>query len=217
MIERRGVQHVRDAMLICARYHIPGANGSLRPGERLINLAWYTHQSSSELEDILRDRDGYRHHWSVPLGKFRDEVWAAQKQRGDETGLKSSAFRELIDAIAQPFLQVISDMSCPRAAFHDGRVLLVGDALTLLRPHTGKASSTAASHCLLLDKWLEGVLTTEEWESACLRMGLVDSLEAISWGHYYMSGWLPWSVAAVKYRIAWYWWQCVEWWKGVET
>ena len=136
---------------------------------------------------------------------MRDEVWAAQKQRGKEQGSRSPAFKELVEAVTQPFLQVISDASSPQAVFHGGRVLLVGDALSLLRPHTGKAISQATTHCLLLDKYLGGEIQIDEWERRCLGLGLVDRLESIAWGHFYMSNRWQWCVAALRYRLVWYW------------
>ena len=35
-----------------------------------------------------------------------------------------------------PFVQLVTDIISPSAVFHDGHVVLVGDALSGARPHT---------------------------------------------------------------------------------
>lgn len=44
------------------------------------------------------------------------------------------------------------------------KVLLVGDAATLLRPHIAYSTNQSAYHTLLTEKLLKGELTTEQWD-----------------------------------------------------
>lgn len=44
-------------------YLIPETNGSIKPGERLINFVWYYNfpEDSAEFEELMTDVDGVRH------------------------------------------------------------------------------------------------------------------------------------------------------------
>ena len=55
-------------------YPIPGADGSVRPGERLINFVWYrNYLEGDDLDELMTDTAGTRHDVSVPPGAVRDE------------------------------------------------------------------------------------------------------------------------------------------------
>ena len=62
-------------------YTIPGPNGTLEVGKRLINWVWYCNypQDSREYTELMTDSDGHRHHITLPNGKMRPEIWAQQK------------------------------------------------------------------------------------------------------------------------------------------
>jgi hypothetical protein len=50
-------------------YAIPGPDGSLEPGKRLLNVVWYLNESEASLQEILIDGlDGHRHRNTVPAG-----------------------------------------------------------------------------------------------------------------------------------------------------
>lgn len=51
---------------------IPGENGSLRRGERLLNFAWCSYHSPSAVTDIITDQGGHEHSATVST---RDDVW----------------------------------------------------------------------------------------------------------------------------------------------
>ena len=50
-------------------YPIPGPDGSVAPGHRLMNFVWYrNYLEGSDLDDVLTDDDGLRREISVPPG-----------------------------------------------------------------------------------------------------------------------------------------------------
>ncbi|KAF2678343.1 hypothetical protein K458DRAFT_395153 [Lentithecium fluviatile CBS 122367] len=68
-----------------------------------------------------------------------------------------------------PFACKIFDVASPSAQFFGGKVFLVGDAQTTLRPNTGMGSGHAAHDCNVLERVIEGKKTPEEWERKVLR------------------------------------------------
>ena len=121
--------------LFYSSYLMPGEHGSLDPGSRLVNWVWYTDcpADSSRYAENLTDISGHQHRNFVPLGKMRPSVWEAQLQLAS-TSL-SAPMLEVVRKTTNPAISVIHDYASPRAVFMDGRVLLVGDALALFRPH----------------------------------------------------------------------------------
>ncbi|KAL9094686.1 MAG: hypothetical protein Q9165_002956 [Trypethelium subeluteriae] len=181
-------------------YHISGEHGSLSPGERLLNFAWYTHASEAELPSLLTDIHGHQHRWSVPIGLLQPEAWVKQLQKGEY--LFPPAFRELASKIAQPFLQVITDCASPKAVFEGGKVVLLGDALSQIRPYSGKGTSQAAAQCLAMERVIKGEIGWREWEKQCLEVAWLNLLESVSWGHYYMGNTLQWGTALISHWLA---------------
>jgi 2-polyprenyl-6-methoxyphenol hydroxylase-like FAD-dependent oxidoreductase len=121
-------------------YLIPGDGADTRQGFRRLNWVWYVRLPEEDLQRLLVDRDGRRHHASLPIGGVPAAVI------GD---LADLARREvhpklaaLVAATPDPFLQTIVDVVVPRTVF--GRVCLLGDAAFVVRPHTAGASAKAA-------------------------------------------------------------------------
>ena len=55
-------------------YPIPGLDGSVEPGSRLINYVWYrNYLAGDDLDDVLTDADGERRELSLPPGTARAE------------------------------------------------------------------------------------------------------------------------------------------------
>ena len=106
-------------------YLIPGKNGSLRPGERLLNYVWYWNYAanSPELRDLMTDTEGHHHRVTMPMGKIRPEVCVRQRTYADK--VLPVAFAELVRSTKNPFIQCITDVSAPRAVFFDVSPLAV--------------------------------------------------------------------------------------------
>ena len=140
-------------------YTIPGANGTVEPGRRLLNWVWYCNyeEESPEHVELMTDRDGKRHHVTLPPGGIRDEVWRRQRERARE--VLPPQFAELVERTEVPFVQAITDVLSPRAVLgRDSRVVLIGDALAGFRPHTAASTNQAALDAMELAEAVEQVL-----------------------------------------------------------
>jgi 2-polyprenyl-6-methoxyphenol hydroxylase-like FAD-dependent oxidoreductase len=131
-------------------YVIPGANGSLEPGERLINWVWYCtcRASSPQWDELFTDAEGKKHRYTLPVGKMRASVWKAQKAHA--RAVLPPQFADLVEGTDMPFIQAVTDVMATRNAFMGGKVLLVGDALAGFRPHTAASTSQAAYDAMVL-------------------------------------------------------------------
>lgn len=171
----------------CLVYTIPGPNGSLAPGERLLNFLWYTNESFESLHEIMVDGiDGHRHHNIVPAGRVRQDIWAARLDCARRVPL-ATPFLEIIESIKSPFIQVITEFCSPQAAFEDGKVLLVGDALSLFRPHTALSGTQAAFDALRVADYAGGRLSLRDWEERVLRFAHLHWSQSMWWGSYYQN------------------------------
>ncbi|GAP88688.1 putative FAD NAD -binding domain-containing protein [Rosellinia necatrix] len=200
----------------CIMYTIPGPDGSLEPGERLFNFLWYTNETPAALEEIMIDsKTGQRHHNIVPAGHVRPDIWTRRLEEARRIPL-TAPFLEIMEKIDRPFIQRITDFRAPRAAFEDGRVLLVGDALSLFRPHTAFSGTQAAFDALQVADYVAGAITLREWEERVLRYATLHSSQTTWWGSYYQQH----KVVALLYAVR-YWFHCgidrlKAWWHGQE-
>src|SRR5262245_17876928 len=153
-------------------YPIPGPDGSVVSGERLINFVWYrNYLNGTDLDDLLTDNAGQRRDISMPPGavseRHVDEMRAVARAR-----LPAPMARVVTSAL-QPFLQVIYDIEVPRMAF--GRVCLVGDAAFAVRPHAAAGTAKAAADAWALAEALErsGDVPSalDRWEPGQLALG----------------------------------------------
>jgi 2,6-dihydroxypyridine 3-monooxygenase len=123
-------------------YPIPGESGSLAPGERLLNVVWYRNVAEgAELDALMTDREGRLRPVSLPPGAVRAEHLGAV--RSDARTLLAPVIAEVLDRVAEPFVQAVFDIEVPRMAH--GRVCLVGDAAFAVRPHAAAGTAKAAA------------------------------------------------------------------------
>ncbi|SLM39675.1 Monooxygenase, FAD-binding [Lasallia pustulata] len=195
-------------------YTIPGQNGTLEPGQRLLNYVWYCNHAaeSPALAALLTDSDGHRHRITLPMGKMRPDIWAAQKDFATQT--LPPPFAELVHKTSLPFVQAITDVASPNAAFFDGKLLLVGDSLTAFRPHVAASTGQAALHAQLLDRMLRGEIGVVEWEREALRFSRLMRLRSMLWGNTMQYGYLAGAVSYFWYarEVAAQW--VGRWWYG---
>lgn len=153
------------------RYAVPGENGEMEKGRRLLNWIWYQliPEDSPLLRCTMTDSSGHTHHNTLPFGKMDPRVWADQMAHGRTK--VTPAFLELVEATDRPFISLVRESYAPKAAFYDGRLLLVGEAVCLHRPNSGMNMNQAAIHCLLLRQVLEGTVTLTQWESTVMDTG----------------------------------------------
>jgi 2,6-dihydroxypyridine 3-monooxygenase len=153
-------------------YPIPGADGSIAPGQRLINFVWYrNYLEGGDLGAVLTDRTGLRHETSLPPG-LAQGVHTAELRATAEARLPPM-IAEVVLAVEAPFLQVIYDIEVNRMAF--GRVCLIGDAAWVARPHAAAGTAKAAADAWTLAEALEAHATVPEalaaWEPGQLELG----------------------------------------------
>jgi 2-polyprenyl-6-methoxyphenol hydroxylase-like FAD-dependent oxidoreductase len=128
-------------------YPVAGFTRSTRPGERCYNFVWYRPADEARgLPDICTDVQGHRHDMSVPPPLVRPEVVRAVRRAAED--FLSPQFAEVVRQATQPFFQAIFDLDSPRMAL--GRVVLLGDAAFVARPHCGMGVTKAAGDAMAL-------------------------------------------------------------------
>lgn len=124
-------------------YLVAGPDGEIEPGRRRYNAVWYR---QADLDTVLVDREGLRRRASLPPGALSATAIAGLK--ADADALLPPAFASIFAEAAQPFVQAIFDMEAPRMA--RGRLVLMGDAAFVARPHTAMGVAKAAGDAMAL-------------------------------------------------------------------
>lgn len=163
-----------------------------------MNFCWYTNVPEDDLPVIMTDVDGKRHHTQVSPGKVHPEVWA--KQNAYAKRLLPAPYLEVLEKINSPFLHLITDYVSPRASFAEGKVLIVGDAATLLRPHIAFSTNQAACHAFLTERLVKGGMTAEEWEYQVATVGYLHWRRSVWFGEYFQR---PFYVSASSAVLFW--------------
>jgi 2-polyprenyl-6-methoxyphenol hydroxylase-like FAD-dependent oxidoreductase len=135
-----------DDRLQVLGYPIPGAEDDLRLGHRRYNFAWFRVAEANELKAMLVDDQGRQHEFSVPPPLVRKDL--IQDMRAAAETLLPPQFLDCLRHIEQPFFTPIYDFWSPNLVF--GRVVLVGDAASTVRPHVGFGASKAAAEAQAL-------------------------------------------------------------------
>jgi 2,6-dihydroxypyridine 3-monooxygenase len=153
-------------------YPIPGHDGSVAPGGRLLNFVWYrNYLEDGDLGDLLTDVDGVRRDLSLPPGGVRGPH--VDELRAEAAARLPAPVAAVVEAVELPFLQVVYDVEVSRMAF--GRVCLIGDAAWVARPHAAAGTAKAAADAWTLSDSLEhhddvpGALLA--WEAGQLALG----------------------------------------------
>jgi 2-polyprenyl-6-methoxyphenol hydroxylase-like FAD-dependent oxidoreductase len=132
-------------------YLVPGEQNDFRPGHRLYNWVWYRVADERMLGEIMIDRNGDPRGYAVPEGLLADR-WVEHLHR-DAQDLLPPPFREVVEATRQPFAQAIRDLASDHMVA--GRVVIIGDAAAIPRPHTAASTSKAAANALALADQLQ--------------------------------------------------------------
>lgn len=153
-------------------YPIPGLDGSVELGQRLMNMVWYRNVADDELRDFLTDRNGVRRDVSLPPGHV--PPGHVDEMRSVAAEHLAPPVAELVTSVAEPFVQAVFDIEVPR--MYSGRACLVGDAAFAVRPHAAAGTAKAAE-----DGWVlvEELLRAEgdvevalpAWEERQLALG----------------------------------------------
>jgi 2,6-dihydroxypyridine 3-monooxygenase len=154
-------------------YPIPGRDGSVAPGERLINIVWYrNYLQGDDLDELLLDRTLSRRDVSVPPGALRAEHVA--EALAVASSRLPAPIAEVVHAIPDLFLQVVFDLAVDRMTF--GRTCLIGDAAFAVRPHAAAGTAKAAADAWTLREALAAhgndvVTALTSWEPGQLALG----------------------------------------------
>ena len=175
-------------------YPIPGLDGSVAPGGRLINFVWYRNcLEGEELDDLLTDRCGQGRQLSLPPGKVADHHGA--EARATAAARLPADLAEVVLKTDALFLQVVYDIEVERMAF--GRVCLIGDAACVARPHAAAGTAKAAEDGWTLAAALAKAGGIEQalaaWEPGQVRLGraLVERARRIGRRSQVDSAWVP--------------------------
>jgi 2-polyprenyl-6-methoxyphenol hydroxylase-like FAD-dependent oxidoreductase len=125
-------------------YPVPGPDGSREPGRRQYNVVWYHPVAADDLPRLLTDDAGRVHEGGIPpslVRRFvRDEMDAHARAN------LAPQFAEAVTRARLVFFQPIVDLEAPRLLF--GRIVLIGDAGSVARPHTAMGVPKAAGDAL---------------------------------------------------------------------
>lgn len=120
-------------------YPVPGRDNSIAIGCRGYNIVWYRPVAPRSLVDLLTDATGHHYADGIPPPLIRPEVIARVKAAA--RAIIAPQIAEIF-ARSEPFFQPICDLESPQLVF--GRVVLLGDAAFVARPHVGAGATKAA-------------------------------------------------------------------------
>jgi 2,6-dihydroxypyridine 3-monooxygenase len=176
-------------------YAIPGMDGELGDGKRLLNYVWYRNvPAGPELAELTTDVRGFECPVSMSPGtvqrRYVDEV------RETAAAVLAPAVAEVITKTAQPYVQVVFDTRIPGMA--DGRIAIIGDAAFAARPHAAAGTAKAADDAWRLYEQLAagscGIADAlKRWEPGQLELGnqLIDRVAAMGSRSQFSNTWVP--------------------------
>jgi 2-polyprenyl-6-methoxyphenol hydroxylase-like FAD-dependent oxidoreductase len=122
-------------------FSIPmAAHDRVGRGRRCMFVWFRPAEYGSTLRQWCTDATGYCHGDSIPPPLIRKAVLAELKLAA--SALLAPQLSELVARAPEPILSAIFDLEVPRMTF--GRVVLVGDAAFVARPHVGTGVTKAA-------------------------------------------------------------------------
>lgn len=131
-------------------YLVPGPEGQTQPGSRRYNWVWYRSMSSGDLSTLMTAAGRSSTSTSLAPGQTPADV---------TTHLIEAAyhrlppqFADVVEMEPRPFLQGVLDYVAPRIT--RDRAVLLGDAATVVRPHTAMGAAKAAGDALTLARAL---------------------------------------------------------------
>lgn len=138
----------------------------------------------------MTDTSGHLHRNTLPVGGMKPAVWQAYVALAQES--MCAPFAELVAGTSQPFVTAVSDAMCPRATAFGGRVLIVGEALNLMRPHMALSTTQSAVHALTLERALRqgGTAVPRQWEWDVLHYARVSALKTNTFGTFFLYGYI---------------------------
>ena len=125
---------------IAVSYPVPANDSGRSDVHRAYNIVWYRPTDIDTLANLSTDVHGHRHDGALPPRLIRPQV--AAKIKADASARLPPAIADIFARAELPFFHPIYDLASPRLAF--GRVVLIGDAAFVARPHVGAGVTKAA-------------------------------------------------------------------------
>ena len=125
----------------------PGINHNILPGRRRYYFVWYRPVDyQSTLQDLCTDATGRQHGVAIPPPLIRHEFIRELKATAETVLAPEMA--AVVARTEQPLLQAVFDLESPQLVF--GRVVILGDAAFVARPHVVAGVTKAAldAQCL---------------------------------------------------------------------
>jgi 2-polyprenyl-6-methoxyphenol hydroxylase-like FAD-dependent oxidoreductase len=131
-------------------YPVAGAFNAMEAGRRRYNFVWYRPADDAEVRRLSTDANGKVYENGIPPPLIAPAIVAEIRTVAGQ--LLAPQFAEVVAKTAQPFFQPIYDLESPQLVF--GRIVLLGDAAFVARPHCGMGVTKAAVDALALARWL---------------------------------------------------------------
>ncbi len=176
-------------------YPIPGPEGQLKVGERLMNYVWYRNVTEgAELSDLSTDTYGRVGEVAVQAGHVKQRH--VDQLLSDASELLPTQFSEVILKTKQPFIQIFRDIAVDQMVF--GRAVIVGDAAFASRPHAAAGAAKAVADVVALSEHLVNVgfdvdLALKNWEPTQLSVGrnFVNRVRQMGVRSQFENNWVP--------------------------
>jgi 2-polyprenyl-6-methoxyphenol hydroxylase-like FAD-dependent oxidoreductase len=121
-------------------YPVAGKNNATETGKRRFNFVWYRPaDKATTLRDMVTDTTGKVWLDGIPPPLIRPEIITQARQAAHD--VLAPQFAEVVEKTENLFFQPIFDVVSNQIAF--GRVLLLGDAAFVARPHCGMGVTKA--------------------------------------------------------------------------
>lgn len=162
-------------------YLIPSRGGGPSSDPDVL-VAYYTHMSPEVQKEYFLGVDGHQYLQSLPAGQLRPQLLGPLKE--SLRGVLCPQFQRITDSVPPEnvLIQAISDLKARQNCFLGGKVLLMGEAATVTRPHTFRATSSSAFQAMLLTPVLQDKKPVEDWSRTCLEYMDLLSKEAMQIG-----------------------------------
>jgi 2-polyprenyl-6-methoxyphenol hydroxylase-like FAD-dependent oxidoreductase len=126
---------------------VAGPHAETTPGSRRYNWVWYRPAVGEKARAaVFTDSAGRVHPYSLPPGSVPRA--ARTVTIADATRLLPTSLAAAVAATEQPFVQGVFDYETPLMA--NGRMVLIGDAAFVARPHTAMGVAKAAGDAMAL-------------------------------------------------------------------
>lgn len=170
---------------------MPSDSTRKEPNDREFVWIWYDTipEDSPAFAEAFTDIDGKKHYSTIPRGKMEPKVWQSVLSRKDV--VSNPHFADLLNHTSEPFVSAIRDFPATQSVFCDGKVVLVGDAFALCRPHAGGSTSQAAFQATELRKVLERGTELAAWERVCVDSAAKELQKSLGAAKFFFDGEMP--------------------------